>query len=205
MSMNQTVELFSGPENPFSSVAAALGYGTFTFDPDPQSGAQLAGDARMVSADLLPQEPLIVWTAPPCEAFTNAQDWTHGMAQTDAARQAEEILGAAITLMSRLRPKWWFVETPKLEVIRKLPLMAGFNRGYPSRIRKTVIHADYGSETTGQTDIWTNAFWWQPEPLPESGGPQIAKGEVPIRRVPPPVYSEILSQLDSYQNRTADR
>lgn len=203
--MDQTVELFSGPERPFSRVAAALGYQTFTFDPDPRSGAKLVGDARTVSADLLPQEPLIVWTAPPCEAFANAQDWAQGMAQTVSARQAEEVLGAAITLMSRLRPKWWFVETPKLDVIRKLPLMTGFNRGYPSRIRKTVTHGDYGSETPGQTDIWTNAFWWRPEPLPASGSPKTAKGAMPILRAPPPVYSEILTQLDSYRNRSVDR
>jgi hypothetical protein len=201
--LEQTVELFSGKDRPFSLIARALGYETFTFDSDAGSGANLIGDVRTAQPEALPHGPLVVWSAPPCEAFLKAQDWSEGLPKTDEARMAEEVLGAAITLMSRLQPKWWFIETPKLTLLRKLPLMTGFNRGYPSRTRKTVAHRNYGAERSQESDIWTNAFWWKPEPAaPASPTAQgTSKPQGAMERVPAPVYSEILSQLELYEQR----
>ena len=71
--------------------------------------------------------------------------------------------------------------------------MAGFNRGYPTRIRQTVKHEEYGGAGGFETDVWTNAFWWLPR-----GGEAAPTDAACSLSAPPLVIAEILGQLDAY-------
>ena len=55
-----TVELFCGPEKPFSSVASFLGYQTTTFDPDPDSDADVIATAADADPEKFPSSPIMV-------------------------------------------------------------------------------------------------------------------------------------------------
>lgn len=189
----QTVELFSGEEKTFSLIASALGYKTFTVDKNPSFSPSLVADVGDLKAVQLPEKPLIVWAAPPCRAFAAASAWKSGEPATPEAEDALDLLGRTITLIAMTHPTWWFLETPK-SPLRKMPLMAGFNRGYPSRNRHTIKHDEYGGASGRETDIWTNAFWWLPRPAEASIGEENSS-----RRVPPYAIAEILNQLDAYR------
>ncbi len=191
--MEQTVELFCGEAKAFSSIASALGFATFTVDMNPEVNPSLVADVRTLDASAFPSSPLIVWAAPPANGF-EAAHW-NGMDPVDETGElALQTFEATVSALSMLRPKWWFIENPK-SVLRRLPIVAGFNRGYPSRNRQTIRHDEYGGRTAAQTDVWTNAYWWIPRPG-EAGGSEGADTE---RRVPTTVFAEIFEQLDTYQ------
>ncbi len=191
--MEQTVELFCGEQKAFSQIASALGYSTFTVDSNPAFGPKLSADLRTLDLSVLPKQPLIVWAAPPDTGF-GKEHWD-GIDPVDAAGEAAmELFRAAMRAIYAMEPKWWFIENPK-GPLRNLPVVAGFNRGYPSRNRHTVRHDQYGGKTSAETDVWTNAFWWIPRPGERDGRGGIETG----RRVPPLVFSEILTQLHEYR------
>lgn len=191
-SNDQTVELFCGQEKTFSQLASALGYKTFAVDRDPAVEPDLVADIQDLGPADLPVQPLLVWVRPPSHAFAGPGAWKGGEPATPEAEEALAVLGRAITLMSRMQPTWWFVETPK-SPLRKNPLMAGFNRGYPTRTRQTIKHDEYGGAAGLESDIWTNAFWWLPR-----GGEAAPTDRSGVRGVPPMVIAEILEQLDNY-------
>jgi hypothetical protein len=196
---NQTVELFCGAKG-FSLIAQALGYDTFTLDKNPNCSPSLVADILLVSAADLPSSPLVVWAALPDTAFTDRKIWEKdGTSLTPAAADAMEVLSQTINLIREMRPKWWFIENPR-SLLRGFPVMAGFNRGYPTRNRHTIDHSEYGPFKKVETDIWTNAFWWVPRPLTP---PIEGEGLEVSRRVPPMVYAEILGQLDQYMKTGA--
>jgi hypothetical protein len=193
----QTVELFCGSK-PFSQLAEALGYGVFTVDINPARSPDLTADIRAVAAGSLPSSPFIVWAAPPdAPAFHDPESWDKDGSfhpANSAAEKAVELFRSTISTITAMKPTWWFIEHPK-SLLRKMPLTAGFNRGYPSRSRQTIRHDQYGGNGDGETDVWTNAFWWIPRPA-ESDSSE----DVPVqRRVPPYVYAEIFEQLENYQ------
>lgn len=191
--MEQTVELFCGEVKAFSSIASALGFATFTVDVNPEVNPSLTVDVRALDGTDVPSSPLIVWAAPSGAGF-EAAHW-NGIDPTDkAGEQALEIFRATISAISMLNPKWWFIENPK-SVLRGLPVVAGFNRGYPTRNRHTIRHDEYGGQRATQTDVWTNAYWWIPRP----GEPDGSGGFDTGRRVPPMVFAEIFEQLDTYR------
>ena len=89
----------------------------------------------------------MMWMAPPSEGFDDKAGWDWGIFSqaTEAATLAEDGLRRCLNLSYHLKPKWWFLEMPK-SCLRRLPIMAGFNRGYPSRNRYTIKPGDFGGE-----------------------------------------------------------
>jgi hypothetical protein len=107
-----------------------------------------------------------------------------------------EIFSKTINLIRELKPKWWFIENPT-SILRTMPMMAGFNRGYPSRNRHTITHRDFGGGTVGGvSDVWTNAYWWTPRSMSEGVEPEAISERGSCKRVPPYIYAEIFEQLD---------
>ncbi len=201
-----TIELFSGPKI-FSSVAEALGYETFTVDREAATSPTLVADLTELQGDRLPQSPLVVWAAPPDGGF-NVDDhnlhWDeHGYPISASATAAMNTYRAALRLINEVKAKWWFLENP-YGPLRHFTATVGYNRGYPTRNRITIDHANYGDIPPFRTDVWTNAFWWQPryEALsrlarrPANAKVQIVKG--PGRRLPAPAIAEMFNQLDAY-------
>jgi len=205
MSQNQevTVELFCGADKPFSSIASFLGYRPFTFDPEPASSSDVTGPISEADPGRFPQAPAMVWMAPPSDGFEDSKGWDNFSPVTPSATLAEQTVRDCLRLARSMRPSWWFMEAPK-SYLRKLPMMAGFNRGDPSRIRYTIAPKDYGGTGKLELDVWTNAFWWTPlSRLEASALPSDAPPSNP-RRVPPSVYLEMLNQYDVYlRNKSA--
>jgi len=205
-----TVELFSGPKL-FSSLAHALGYATFTVDRNDATEPDLVADVRTAASSLLPQRPLMVWAAPPGAAFNLPDRDAHwdqyGTPLSPIAQEAMDAFRATLALIVSIDPKWWFIESP-YGPLRDFTLMSGFNRGYPTRNRITIDHADYGDFPSFRTDIWTNAFWWQPrkEAISRLARRPSNAAVQPVGpsqyRLPPFAIAEMLDQLDAYR-RTA--
>lgn len=195
--MDQTVELFCGDQKPFSSIARSLGYATFTVDQDPASQADLVVASLPVSSSEIPQAPLIVWASPPdSSTFTNRACWENDGSFYPLTHEAEIAIGIirnTISAITALKPKWWFLESPK-SLLRSMPLFAGFNRGYPSRNRLTIKHNEFGGKNAAESDVWTNAYWWIPRP-----GSGSSERESADRRVPPFAIAQMLEQLNDYK------
>jgi hypothetical protein len=205
---NQTVELFSGPKL-FSSLARVLGYDTFTVDRNAATGPDMVADVRTLDVSRLPSRPLIVWAAPPDAAFNVPDHGSHwdeyGYPLSPTAHEAMECFRATLNLLVGMKPRWWFIESP-YGPLRHFTLMSGFNRGYPTRNRITINHADYGDLPVFLTDVWTNAFWWQPrkEAISRLARRPSNAAVQPVgssgRRLPPPAIAEMLDQLDAYRS-----
>ena len=196
--MDQTVELFCGKAKTFSCIADALGFATFTVDSDPAVSPDLKGDICAIHPSALPNAPLIVWAAPPgFPVFRNRKEWSEDGSfspLTAEAEQAMTVMRHTINLITALKPTWWFVENPK-SPLRRMPLFAGFNRGYPTRNRLTFRSDEWGGLNGMETDVWTNAYWW----LPRAGERNAAGGTDTGQRVPPLALATMFDQLELYR------
>jgi hypothetical protein len=205
MEVLQTIELFSGSKI-FSSLAQTLGYKTFAVDRDASMEPDLIADIRTLDTSALPSCALVAWASPPASVFNLADHeahWDqHGFPLSPVAEEANETFRATLAVLSAIQPKWWFIENP-YGPLRHFTLMTGFNRGYPTRNRITIDHADYSDQPSFKTDIWTNAFWWQPrrEAISRiSRRPVNAKVQTVGKagcRLPPAGVAEMLDQLDA--------
>jgi hypothetical protein len=206
---NRTIELFSGPKI-FSGVARALGYETFGVDRNPNVEPELVADIADVTATQLPHDPLIIWASPPDAIFNSADQSAHwdqyGYPTSPAATEAMDVFGKVLRLINDVKAKWWFIENP-YGPLRGFTAMTGFNRGYPTRNRITIDHSEYGDLPSFRTDVWTNAFWWQPRSEAVSRlhrRPANTKLQVigtAGRRLPAPAIAEMFDQLDAYSRR----
>jgi hypothetical protein len=74
--------------------------------------------------------------------------------------------------------------------------------------RVTVTYCQYGDERMKPTDIWTNAYWWEPKSLCKNGDPchvkaprgsktgtQGLKGAMERGAIPPNLFIEIFEQI----------
>jgi hypothetical protein len=186
--VEQTVELFCGEMKAFSSIAGALGFGTFTADANPEFTPSLVADVREIETSTVPANPLVVWAAPPGVGF-EAKHWREIDPIDQDGELALDTFRASVSALTMLKPKWCFIENPK-SVLRGLPIVAGFNRGYPTRNRLTIRHDEYGGRAATETDAWPNAHWW----IPQGGLRDGSGGADTGHRVPPTVFEEIFEQ-----------
>jgi len=203
---NQTVELFSGPKI-FPSIAQVLGYDTLTVDRNASTNPDIAADVRELSSSKLPVKPLIIWAALPDQTFNfpgGEGHWDeYGFPISEAAKEARSSYEGMQRIFRETDVQWWFIENP-YGPLRHFPAMAGFNRGYPTRNRITIDHSDYGPFASFRTDVWTNAFWWNPRKEAVSRLARRPADEAPQevgpdgRRLPASAIAEMFDQLDSY-------
>jgi hypothetical protein len=202
--MDQTVELFCGRTKAFSNIAGALGFATFTVDADPAVLPDLTGDICTLAPSVLPSTPLIVWAAPPAfSVLEDAEAWASDGSfspETPEAEHAMTVIRQTISLLTALKPTWWFLEHPK-SLMRRMPSFAGFNRGYPTRNRLTFRSDEWGGASAAETDVWTNAHWWTPRP----GERDAAGGSDTGRRIPPFALATLFEHLERHQNSQSSR
>lgn len=201
----QTIEFFCGTKS-FSNVAARRGHQTFTVDIVPAFSPDILADIHDVSASQLPEQPVVLWASPPCQAFSVAaigHNWNHDRTpKHPRAVEAQKVVRKTIALIVTLKPDWWFIENPR-GMLRHMPLMRGFHR-------QTVTYCQYGGTAQKPTDIWTNAYWWHPKPMcaPRSAchesaprgsrcGTQALKDAKERSRIPSALFEEIFSQLEA--------
>lgn len=202
----KTIELFAGTGS-FSKVAKELGHSIFTIDNQEVDGQHLIQDIRTVRSShiALAYRPFdILWASPPCEGFSVAaigKSWYYNNTpKSETARLGLELVEHTWRLIDELKPTWWFIENPRGK-LRKLPVMDR------APIRHTVTYCQYGDTRMKPTDIWTNAYWWNPRPICKNGAPcHVAaprgsqtgtQGVATYKdksRIPPELFEEIFSQ-----------
>ena len=211
----KTLELFAGSRS-FSKVAESYGFKTYTtdnqdFDKIDQVCDIFDFDLQKAIA-ILDGYPDIIWASPPCTYFSVASIGHHWN-KDNTPKTKEAILGVKIVqktidIINELQPAFWFIENPRGK-LRKLDVVGGFARA-------TVTYCSYGDIRMKPTDIWTNFHFWKPKPMCKNGnrewhhqpaprgsqtGTQGLKGSYEKSKIPPALFEELFTQIQSNYNR----
>lgn len=156
-------------------------------------------------------KPYILWASPPCTTFSVASigtHWTGGkkgyVPKSEACETGLKILDKTISLISELKPTFWFIENPR-GVMRKI-IDEIFLKYNIQAIRRTVTYCQYGDNRMKPTDIWTNCYAWNPKPMCKNGdtchvsaprgsrtGTQGLKGSIERSKIPELLIKEIIN------------
>jgi len=212
----KTLELFSGTKS-FSKVMAKHGHFTITIDNNPKLEPDLVEDIFNI---LIIPKVDILWASPPCTTFSVASIshyWTNGKPKNKKALHGIAILEHTIELISRCKPKYWFIENPR-GMMRKVIDDIFKKHDIVDYDRHTVSYCQYGSKIMKPTDIWTNCKQWVSKPICKPGASchqragrgsktgvqgiyslewERARGNSATARgvIPPLLFEEILSNL----------
>ena len=202
----QTLELFAGTQS-FSKAARRLGHRTHAVELDPSLAPDEVADVAVWDSKKWQGVVDVLWASPPCTCFSVAsigRHWTGGkrayVPKTQKAVEAKALVEATLEKIKEIAPTWWFIENPR-GVLRKMPFMRGM-------FRRTVTYCQYGDSRMKPTDIWTNAWWWEPKRVCRNGdrcheaaprgaktGTQGIDGARDRGRIPPALFREIFEQM----------
>lgn len=144
------LELFSGTES-FSKVARERGHECFTIDNNPKFNPNLCKDISNLELKDIPFKPDIIWSSPPCEAFsvsTISRNWKKGKPISEKAKKSLMLIKKIEEIIKITKPKFFFIENPR-GMLRKQHLMLKYHK-------KTITYWQYGDLRMKPTDIWTN-------------------------------------------------
>ena len=211
----KTLELFAGSRS-FSKVAESYGFKTYTTDNQDFDKIDQVCDIfdfdLQKAIDILDGYPDIIWASPPCTYFSVASIGHHWN-KDNTPKTKEAILGVKIVqktidIINELQPAFWFIENQRGK-LRKLDVVGGFARA-------TVTYCSYGDIRMKPTDIWTNFHFWKPKPMCKNGnrechhqpaprgsqtGTQGLKGSYEKSKIPPALFEELFTQIQSNYNR----
>lgn len=203
MDYKQTVELFAGTKS-FSTVALKRRFKILTLDNDPQHQTDIVADLLTVPIEHIPKNVRVLWASPPCEGFSVAaigKNWNKDYTpKHPRAVLAKRLVLRTLDIIEERKPAWWFIENPR-GMLRKMPFMQNMTR-------HTITYCQYGDTRQKPTDIWTNAWWWQPRlpclpgspchvaaPRGSRTGTQGIKGSKNRARVPHALFEELFNQI----------
>lgn len=211
----RTIELFSGTKS-FSKVAQELGHSTFTIDNNPNLNPdQCMNLLESTNCDFLNEDWNICWASPPCTAFSVAsigRHWKGGkgayIPKSETALIGLKLLEITIKWISKVKPKYWFIENPR-GIMRKVIDKMFKEYNIKDYKRVTVSYCQYGDNRMKPTDIWTNFLEWNPKPICHNGdkchvsaprgsktGTQGLKGAKERGVIPSALFYEIFEQLE---------
>jgi hypothetical protein len=154
-----TLELFCGTKS-FTKVARIYADETTTTDIDGRFNPDITSDVWDLTFDAGDFD--VVWASPPCEGFSVASIGKHWnedhTPKTEKARQSLELVEKTISLIREINPTYWFIENPR----GKLRKVIGRYLQDLDYKRETISYCRYGDTRMKPTDIWTNAFVWNP-------------------------------------------
>jgi len=170
------LELFSGSRS-IGKVAEEKGHKVFSVDNTDYPNTNWVGDIldwdyRLNEMNVGELDELwipdVIWASPPCTDFSVAcigKKWVsgHEYKPRDPNLLGIKILNKTLEIIAfylKENPNLvWYIENPRGKM-RKSPEWTNFNH-----VRQTVSYCSYGDSRMKPTDIWTNAFNWQPKPL----------------------------------------
>jgi hypothetical protein len=165
----KTIELFSGSKS-FSNVRKEFSDKIFTVDYIEKFDNDLTIDILKLLDHDLPSNNDVIWASPPCTTFSVASlgtHWTGGknayIPKTEACKIGLKILEKTIKIISKRKPKYWYIENPR-GVMRKLidKLFKKYGLEY---VEHTIWYCQYGDTRAKPTNIWTNNFNWKSKPV----------------------------------------
>ena len=166
------LELFSG-SGIIAKTFEKRGYCVHTIDNSYE--ADLKKDMMEVESGDIPFTVDIIWASPPCQCFSVASISTHWkggirayIPKTQKCKKAILLLDKTINLISRLKPKYWYIENPR-GVMRKVIDNIFKKYRLSDYVRHTVTYCQYGDSRMKPTDIWTNNKDWKPRPMCKNG------------------------------------
>lgn len=155
----KVLELFAGTRS-ISKAFEERGHECFTVEMDRQhENISLYEDILKLTPERIIEEfgrPDIIWASPVCTSYSIAAISTHRsreengnlLPKSDFAKYSDEMIKHTLSLIQRLRPKFWYIENPR-GGLRKTDMMYFLPR-------HTVTYCQYGDSRMKPTDIWTN-------------------------------------------------
>ena len=204
----ETIELFSGTQS-FSKVAKERGHKTFCIDNNPRFNNDMTTSILRLKGFVWCMD--LLWASPPCTTFSIASCYHHWnkdkTPKTKECKRGLELLRHTVYLISKEKPKYWFIENPR-GLMRKHIDKYFEMYGLKDVIRHTVTYCQYGDTRMKPTDIWTNCKEWKPKPMCKNGDPchvsaprgsrtgtQGLKNNMERSVIPPALFEEIFDSL----------
>lgn len=154
------VELFSG-KGIVSQVFTEFGYAAFSIDKRKRVGIcepSLRKDILKVTpADIPFKDPLVVFAAVPCTAFSYLAGnyYYEDQRPNEKAEPFIKLLKKTLSLIEELRPAYFFIENPRGH-LHYNKLMIDFLARNNGCVKYLTL-GSYGFPTTKPTDLFTNA------------------------------------------------
>lgn len=164
MEKKQTLEFFSGSKS-YSKVREEKGDKTFTIDFIEEFNNDLTINILDLNYLDLPNNVFSLWASPPCTSFSVAsigKHWIKGtnLPKTKQAKEGLKILEKTISLISEIKPKYWYIENPRGKMRKVIhEIFKKYNLKYREI---TIWYCKYGDIRAKPTNIWTNNFNWIP-------------------------------------------
>lgn len=153
------VEFFCGTKS-ISKAFQERKHQVFTIDNNQKFKPDFCIDILDFEVKMLPKEfrkPDVLWFSPPCTTLGPAGypfHWKNNKEATHKAYLGQAYVMKSLEIIKELEPMFWFIENPKGQM-RKLHFM----RHLP---KKTITYCKYGETYRKETDIFTNAIFWNP-------------------------------------------
>ena len=159
------VELFCGHAS-FTNSFKEAGYNTWCTDNRKRSGVcnpDLRIDIKKLSRSSIPFDKInVLWASVPCTAFSyGAGDYYYnGKYAKDNAGDFLKLLKITLELIEECNPDFFFIENPRGKLrYEKMMVDWCIKR---STLIKEITLGSYGFPTIKPTDIFTNAYDWNP-------------------------------------------
>ncbi len=156
----KVLELFAGTRS-IGKAFEARGHEVYSVDWDKSfDNIDLYADIATLTAEQIIKDfgrPDVIWASPDCTSFSIAAISHHRKKNevtgnldpvSDYAKFCDKVDQHVITLIKKLKPKYFFIENPR-GGMRKMTWMQEFPR-------YTVTYCQYGDTRMKPTDLWTN-------------------------------------------------